>query len=84
MATQGFLGIDAGTQGLSVVLTDEGLNVLATGDGGYAMVPGLEDGCYEQQPGDWIEALKTAMGDLRSNLPAQHADFDVLCIGISG
>lgn len=84
MATQGFLGIDAGTQGLSVVFTDEGLNVLATGEGGYEMVPGLEEGCYEQAPDDWIAALKAAMVDLRGKLPAEHRDFEVLCIGISG
>lgn len=84
MATQGFLGIDAGTQGLSVVLTDEGLNVLATGEGGYDMVSGLEEGCYEQQPEDWIAALQAAMADLRNKLPAEHADFNVLCVGISG
>lgn len=84
MATQGFLGIDAGTQGLSVVFTDDAMNVIATGDGDYAMVAGLEEGCYEQQPGDWITALKTAMADLRSKLTGEHADFEVLCIGISG
>ena len=38
MATKGFLGIDAGTQGLSVVFADESMNVIATGDGGYSMI----------------------------------------------
>lgn len=81
MPTIGFLGIDAGTQGLSVIFTDESLNVLATGDGSYDMVPGLDAGCYEQLPSDWIAALTTAMNDLRSKLTTA---IDVLAIGISG
>ncbi len=84
MAINGYLGIDAGTQGLSVVLTDEDLNVLATGDGSYDMVAGLDDGCYEQRPGDWESALQSAMSDLRQRCRAEHRDFDVLGIGISG
>lgn len=81
MATKGFLGIDAGTQGLSVVFADESMNVIATGDGGYSMIPGLGEGCYEQHPSDWMAALETAMEDLRSKLPDE---MEVLAIGISG
>lgn len=85
MANKGFLGIDAGTQGLSVVFTDEQLNVLATGDGGYNMVPDLADGCYEQLPSDWQAALADAMNDLREKMTAaEMGDFEVLSIGISG
>ena len=81
MANKGYLGIDAGTQGLSVIFTDESLNVLATGEGGYAMVAGLEEGCYEQLPSDWDDALQTAMNQLRTKL---GSEFEVLAIGISG
>ena len=81
MANKGYLGIDAGTQGLSVIFTDESLNVLATGEGGYAMVAGLEEGCYEQLPSDWDDALQTAMSQLRTKL---GSEFEVLAIGISG
>lgn len=81
MATKGFLGIDAGTQGLSVVFTDENLEVIATGDGSYDMIPGLDDGCYEQLPSDWDAALSAAMSDLRSKT---GTDIEVLAIGISG
>lgn len=77
---RGFLGIDAGTQGLSVVLTDEDLKIVGAGDGGYSMVPGLESGCYEQNPADWERALVDAMADLRSKVEA----FDVVAIGVSG
>ena len=81
MASKGFLGIDAGTQGLSVVLTGEDLEVIATGDGSYDMIPGLDEGCYEQLPSDWDAALVAAMSDLRSKT---GADIEVLAIGISG
>ncbi len=81
MATKGYLGIDAGTQGLSVIFTDESLNVLATGEGSYEMVSGLDEGCYEQRPGDWEGALREAMEQLRSNF---SDNVEVLGIGISG
>ena len=81
MGHKGFLGIDAGTQGLSVVLTDEQMNVIGTGDGHYDMVDGLAEGCYEQKPLDWLAALQVAMADLRTKA---GTDFEVLAIGISG
>ena len=58
MTDKGFLGIDAGTQGLSVVLTDHYLNVTATGDGSYDMISGLPEGCYEQKPADWESGIR--------------------------
>lgn len=81
MAIRGFIGIDAGTQGLSVVFTDEHLNPLGTGEGDYEMVSGLGDGCYEQEPNDWMDALQIAMSDLRGKL---DEDIEVLSIGVSG
>ena len=39
--TDGYLGIDVGTQGLSVIFADVGLKILAAGEGSYDMVPGL-------------------------------------------
>lgn len=81
MAIKGFLGIDAGTQGLSVVFTDEDLKVLGTGEASYEMVPDLDEGCYEQLPSDWDAALLNAMRDLRNQM---NGEFDVLAIGISG
>ncbi len=85
MAIKGFLGIDAGTQGLAVVFVDEQFNVIASGDGDYEMVPGLEDGRYEQQPADWMAALRVAMGDLRKGLAELDInEFEVIAIGISG
>ncbi len=82
MGIKGFLGIDAGTQGLSVVFTNEALDVVATGESSYDMIPGLEDGCYEQHPADWEKALVEAMNELRKNL--SNAESEVLAIGVSG
>lgn len=81
MAIKGYLGIDAGTQGLSVVFTDEDLKVLGTGEASYEMVPNLAEGCYEQLPADWDDALSNAMRHLRDQM---NDDFEVLAIGISG
>ena len=81
MAIKGYLGIDAGTQGLSVVFTDENLKVLGTGEAAYAMVSALDEGCYEQLPSDWDAALSNAMRNLRAQV---NDALDVLAIGISG
>ena len=84
MTHSGYLGIDAGTQGLSVIYTNEQLEVLGTGEGGYEMVNGLGEGCYEQQPADWESALVEAMSTLRTQLKKKSIDFNVAAIGISG
>ena len=68
MKTLGYLGIDLGTQGLSVSFVDESLKIRGTGDGSYDMVAGLEAGCYEQRPADWERTLVAAMADLRAYL----------------
>ena len=80
----GFLGIDAGTQGLSVIFTDVSLRILGTGAAEYGMVPGLDPECYEQRPGDWEQALRLAMDALRGDLAAKGIALDVAAIGISG
>ena len=84
MKTNGFLGIDIGTQGLSVIFTDTELKILASGEGDYDMVPGLDADCYEQQPSDWEDALNNAMTDLRKKISSMQVDMEVLAIGISG
>ncbi|MBT7729956.1 MAG: hypothetical protein HN703_13825, partial [Planctomycetaceae bacterium] len=84
MKTLGFLGIDIGTQGLSVIFTNTELKILVSGEGGYEMIPGLDPECYEQQPSDWESALKNAMADLRKKMSSMEIDMEVLAIGISG
>lgn len=84
MKTQGYLGIDIGTQGLSVIFTDQAMRILATGAGDYAMVPGLSEECQEQRPADWERALGDAMLALRKRLAAAGIEPEVRAIGISG
>lgn len=79
----GFLGIDLGTQGLSVVLTsDEDLRVMATGESTYACIPSLPDGHFEQQSSDWVQALEKSMQQIHEQLAPKR--MQVLAIGISG
>jgi xylulokinase len=84
MKKQGYLGIDIGTQGLSVIFTDEAMRILSSGEGDYAMVPGLPAECQEQLPADWEQALAAAMGDLRRKLGSLGLEMEVRAIGISG
>jgi sugar (pentulose or hexulose) kinase len=84
MKTQGYLGIDVGTQGLSVIFVAEDLRIRGSGDGGYEMVPGLDAGSYEQRPADWEAALKAALADLRTTLARHGIEPEVRAIGISG
>ncbi|MEI8318821.1 MAG: FGGY family carbohydrate kinase, partial [Planctomycetia bacterium] len=81
---RGFLGIDAGTQGLSVIFTGGDLKILGTGEAGYEMVPGLGPECYEQAPADWEQAIGLAMAALRKDLAAKGIELAVAAIGISG
>jgi sugar (pentulose or hexulose) kinase len=80
----GYLGIDAGTQGLSVIFTDADMRILAQGEGRYDMLPGLTVGCYEQDPAHWERALAAAMAQLRERLAAVGIAMDARAIGISG
>jgi sugar (pentulose or hexulose) kinase len=80
----GYLGIDAGTQGLSVIFTDTDLRILGHGEGRYDMLPGLAPECYEQEPSDWERALAAAMTALRDQLTTAGIGMDVRAIGISG
>lgn len=66
------LGIDAGTQGISVVLwSPESRQILAVGESAYAhdYIPDRPDGRLEQYAHYWSDALQTAMADLRTALP---------------
>lgn len=82
-ATKGsaFLGIDIGTQGLTVLLVNsEALQVIETGEATYGYIPDLPEGCYEQEVQYWEDALKSAMDQIRSDL----SEWEVLAVGISG
>lgn len=81
-AVTGYLGIDIGTQGLSVTLTDEQLKVIATGDASYDFIDCLDIGCYEQCCGDWEHAATKAMESLRDQVAP--LTISILSIGIAG
>ena len=90
------LGIDCGTQGLSVVLCDGSVpshRVLAVGEHGasYDMlsVPPTADQSQgqicEQNPSDWIDALRSAMMDLGEKMPPSSSWEDkIASVGITG
>lgn len=80
----GFLGIDAGTQGLSAIFCDTSLAVRASAEGPYAMRPNLPAGHYEQSPHDWAHALAHAVTALRDALAAQGLAMHPLAVGLSG
>ena len=80
----GFLGIDLGTQGLTVIFTNERLEILAAAESSYDMVPERPAGCYEQRPEDWESAPGKAMSALRSQLDRIVTSWEVIAIGMSG
>jgi len=48
--------------------------VIATGEGKYDFLPGLDKGCYEQRVEDWDAALRTAMSQVSST------NLNIFCI----
>jgi sugar (pentulose or hexulose) kinase len=79
------LAIDAGTQGISVVLWCPDRKVmLGVGEADYeqAYIPGLSDGRLEQYAHYWSDAMKTAMQALRADLQQDLAT--VAGIGVTG
>jgi sugar (pentulose or hexulose) kinase len=80
----GYLGIDAGTQGLSAVFVADDLTILAHGAGAYGMLPDQPAGCAEQRPADWEAALAAAMRQLHERAAAAGFAPDVRAVGIAG
>ena len=84
--TRGYLGIDNGTQGLSIILIDEeSFQVIASGETYYDMVENLPPGCYEQHSQDWEDAMVEAMKQVKETVQSKGGgELQVLAIGISG
>ena len=83
------LAIDAGTQGLSVILwCPDRKRLLGVGEAAYERdyIPGLSDGHLEQYPHYWSDALRAAMIDLRDNVrqASGQAIDQVAAIGVTG
>ncbi len=83
------LAIDAGTQGLSVILwCPERKQLLGVGEASYEhdYIPGLPDGRLEQYPYYWSDALRKAMAALRDDVRRRHGQSieRVAAIGVTG
>lgn len=79
------LGIDNGTQGLTVLLVDietssPSLPIVATGEATYECIPNLPEGCYEQNAHDWEDALLQSLDQIRDKM----IDYEIVAIGIAG
>ena len=90
-----YLGIDVGTQGLTALLVESSspssassssssLTVIAKGEGSYDFVPNLEDGCYEQEPNDWDNALIKALKKIQNDVVKTKTNVDIKSICVTG
>ena len=87
-----YLGIDVGTQGLTALLVESSsassssssLTVIAKGEGSYDFVPNLEDGCYEQEPNDWDNALIKALKKIQNDVVKTKTKVDIKSICVTG
>mmetsp|Transcript_25773 Transcript_25773/g.53396 ORF Transcript_25773/g.53396 Transcript_25773/m.53396 type:complete len:365 (+) Transcript_25773:56-1150(+) len=99
-----YIGIDVGTQGTKAIAyhpssrtTEDGSDVVMTGtilaraSKGYDVLPTTVDGRAEQDPADWVDAVRHVLKEIVSGLSlAPHADdivsekYILSGIGISG
>jgi D-xylulose kinase len=77
-----YAGIDCGTQSTKVVIFDEHKGaVIARGQAEHQL-DSREDGTREQNPNDWLEALKRAFAQALSSARVDPTSIDA--IGVSG
>ena len=60
------------------------MNVIAKGEGSYDFVPNLEDGCYEQEPNDWDNALIKALKKIQNDVVKTKTKVDIKSICVTG
>ncbi|WP_424932058.1 xylulokinase [Amaricoccus macauensis] len=75
-----YLGIDLGTSGIRALLVDEGGAPLASASKEMS-VSYPHPGWCEQDPGAWIEALESVVGELKRDYPRFA---DIRAIGVAG
>lgn len=68
-ATSVFVGLDLGTSGLKGVVIDSLGNVVASARSDYPSHRPVV-GASEQDPNDWVQAIKNVIGDLSAAIPA--------------
>jgi xylulokinase len=76
-----YLGLDIGTSGVKALMIDEKQTIIATANAALD-VTRPHSGWSEQNPNDWIEATKKAIGSLKKSYGRQLAS--VKGIGLSG
>lgn len=77
------LGLDLGTQGLKALLLDaESSQVVARASVSYGLLPGLPEGCAEQDPLDWRRALAEVLQQLHAS--SGVAPGQIVAVGVSG
>lgn len=76
-----YLGIDLGTSGVKALLIDQDQSVLGSATAPLT-VSRPHQGWSEQNPADWIEAVKMAVSQLQSAHPQQFSK--IRGIGLSG
>ncbi len=78
-----YIGIDSGTQSTkSVVLDFETGEIVAQASQAYDLISGLPAGHLEQNPSDWIDAVKASVGSCLDQLGERRSE--VRGIGVSG
>lgn len=77
-----FLGLDVGTQGTKAIALDaERQRIVGRAAAAYGLIEGLPDGCAEQHPTTWLDAI----GAVLDQLEAQGIDRKrIAAIGVSG
>ena len=76
------IGVDSGTQGTKVLITDFSGVVLGKGYAPHVSVEGLKPGESEQEPHVWFTALENALTDALKD--AKINAGKIVCLGISG
>ena len=78
-----FIGVDSGTQGTKSILFDgETGEVVAGASRSYGLIEGLGAGCKEQNPSDWVWAMRETITELLSKRGIDRSR--VAGIGVSG
>jgi D-xylulose kinase len=77
-----YLGIDLGTQSLKALLLDPERGIAGVAAAPLELRPGLPPGHSEQDPADWLDALRTATAQVLRDSGADPAA--IAGIGVSG
>lgn len=78
-----YIGIDSGTQSTKAVVLDfESGEIVADASQAYSLIPNLPAGHLEQNPSDWIDAVRNTISSCLEQLGDRRSE--VRGIGVSG